>query len=157
LNEFEQAVAELQGCAQTAAPRSHYLTERYDEALNDLIRNPDRPGDVDRLIGAAINNSRKKIALRRAPTPRAASDVLLILEITGGSGTTPAPREPDELPEWFTRLSPRARRLLGLSALGFRPAEIAQIAQIEGVSPKYAWEALSRARAEARASIEAAA
>jgi DNA-directed RNA polymerase specialized sigma24 family protein len=154
LNEFVQAVAELQGCARTAASRSHYLTERYDEALNDLVRNPDRPGDAARLVGIAINNGRKKIAHRATRTPRAASDALAIIEITGGAETTPAPAEPEELPEWFTDLSPRTRQLLGLSALGFRPAEIAEI---EGVSPKYAWESLSRARAEARALIKRAA
>jgi DNA-directed RNA polymerase specialized sigma24 family protein len=154
LDEFVQAVATLQGYTRTAASRSHYLTERYDEALNDLIRNPDRPGDSDRLVAVAVSNSRKKIALRGVRTPRAASDALAILEITGGARTTSPPSEPQELPEWFTRLRPRSRHLLGLSALGFRPAEIAQI---EGVSPKYAWEALSRARAEARALIEEAA
>jgi DNA-directed RNA polymerase specialized sigma24 family protein len=153
MNEFAKAAATLQRITQTSASRSHFLTERYDEALNDLVRNPDRPGDARQLVDVALTNSRKKLAHRAPVTPRASSETLDLLEPTGGIGTTAAPTEPDELPDWFVKLRPRTRRLIGLSALGFEPGDVARL---DGVSRKSAWEALSRARAEARAALEAA-
>ncbi len=153
MNEFAQAVATLQGYAGTAASRSHYLTERYDEALNDLLRNPARAGDAGELVDAALANARKKLAHRPALMPRAASDSLARLDETGATGTAPEPAVADELPAWFTKLKPRTRRLIALTALGFPPREVARL---EGLTPQQSWVALSRARLRARALLEAA-
>jgi hypothetical protein len=147
VNQFAQAVATLQGYAQHAESRSHFLTERYEEALNDLVRNPHRAGDAAVLVDGALANARKKLAHRGELMPRPASPTLEALDAVGGCGQTAAPALPEEPPQWAAALKPRSRRLVGLTAIGFRAVDLARL---EELSTPQTWVALSRARAEAR-------
>lgn len=153
MNDFAHAVATLQGYAHRAESRNYILAERYEEALNDLVRNPGRVGNPAELVDAALTNARQKLAHRGRAMPRPATPTLAALEPLGVLGVV-AEVAPEESPSWPDALKPRTRRLLGLTALGYKPRDIAAL---ENIAPATVWVALSRARAEARLLVELAA
>jgi hypothetical protein len=146
VDDFAQAVAALQELTSQAESRSYLLTERYEEALNDLVRNPNRPGARDELIKVAVANARKKLARRAERAPLPATPTVEIVAETAIRYSTPPPESASPAP-WVDRLRPRSRRLLGLTALGFPPRELALL---ENLTPQQTWVALSRARTEGR-------
>lgn len=146
MNDFAQAVATLQGYAQRAQSRNYVLAERYDEALNDIVRNPGRSGSATELVDISLANARKKLAHRAAVMPRPATPTLELLGPLGGLGIAVA-ADLSEPVGWPQALRPRTRRLLGLTALGFRPRDLAVL---DATSPAQARVALCRARAEGR-------
>ena len=152
------AVATAQ--ARRARTTSGYKQDLYDRALDELLRQPDRDGDPEHLLGTALANARKHQRRRAAIatiTPYGdAQDLSLVVDTTRRLRPGPGSRSPrtssadggspiaDAL-DWLRRapLTKAERLALERAALGeFMPSS-------DGTSPT-ARQRLARSRSSAR-------
>jgi hypothetical protein len=117
--DIADAVGFLQHLSDRYGSRNFFLGRRYDEALDDLLRQPERHGDPRVLAQGALRNAAKKIDRR--------NQIALIEPV--GDRLPEVLFEPEvatEVPAWFRGLAAPDRAALGLVALGFGPAAAAQ-------------------------------
>lgn len=147
------AIQALQGRALAASQQDE--GEVFEEALSDLVRNPNRDSDADHQAGSAVARARTKVKRRR--------DLLGPLIRLDAPGDAPvgqmAPPQPplvDDVAKHDAilardalarRLSEKDRALLDLTSVGFTAAELAEL---EATDPARIRVRLSRARARAR-------
>lgn len=120
------------------------LGEVLEEALDDLVRNPDRPGDPDFLAGSAVARARTKLKRRAEIAPTVPLEKVSE-PATGDSAKHEAMLARDAIER--SDLTARDRHYLRLVAAG---ADSREIAELEGVAVSLARVRLSRARNRAR-------
>lgn len=147
--EILGAVAALQG--RCSRERRQYDGEVLEEALDDLVRNPQRRGEPDYLAGSAVARARTKLRRRAEIAPCVSLEKVagLVVDDNGKHEAIMARDVVDRI-----SLPSRDRRYLHLVAAG---AESREIAEHEGVSLPLARVRLSRARKRVRESWKAAA
>lgn len=147
------AIEALQGRALAASRQDK--GEVLEEALSDIVRNPDRDSDAEHQSGSAVARARTKVKRRR--------DILgPVIRLDAPAGA-PAQQLPPPQPPTIDDvakqeailikdaldrgLSESDRDLLDLASLGFTAAEIADV---EATDPARIRVRLSRARTRAR-------
>jgi hypothetical protein len=150
-----EAVRILQDRLRAAERHDFRRAERFEAALDDLVRNPDRPGPVGHLVRNATSYGRKR-AVRRAQlaprydaTPQAAADGESVTREVVVVDDTVAQLEVD-LRDLVDRagLGPSDRTLVHLVLSG---ATVAEVADRSGVPRARLDVRLSRARTRLRA------
>jgi hypothetical protein len=147
------AIEALQG--RVVSTTRHGDGEVLEEALSDLVRNPERESDVDHQTGSAVARARTKLKRRRNLIGPIAQ---LDASSDGPASHRPLPKPPvvddsDKHKAIFVEdalargLSRKDRTLLDLVDAGFTATELAEIA---AVNPSRIRVRLSRARARAR-------
>jgi hypothetical protein len=130
--------------------------EILEEALCDLVRNPERIGDTDHLIGSSIARARTKVARRDSIAPIVAriDEQLGENDPTHGAVITPSTHDRLAHELIFARdtllrgeISAQDQRYLTLVSTGFDASEIAAL---DHESVPRVRVRLSRARARAR-------
>lgn len=140
---------------QTAQSRldrttSGYKQDLLDLALDELLRQPDREGDPEHLLGNALANSRKHLRRRRAIAPVTtygdARDLATLADADADAGTVdPVPVLIDAL-DWLQRA-----RLTKAERTALTEAAVAEFLPGPKRTDASAQQRLSRARASARA------
>lgn len=145
--DVADAVGFLQHLSDRYGSRNFFLGRRYDEALDDLLRQPERRGDPRMLAQGALRNAAKKIDRRNQ---------IALIEPVGDRlpEVSLEPEDVTELPVWFRDLAAPDRVALGLIALGFGPAAAAQ--QLELPAERFRVR-LFRARSRAAGALAVAA
>ena len=118
------AILRMQNGVRRLETRSLFLTERYEAALDDLVRNPHRTGEPRHLIRNALSNARKRNARRaRLHSVESLSDKELVVLDPNSSTAT-------QLFEWnrtleTAPLAEQDRKLLRRLADGEAVADLA--------------------------------
>lgn len=147
-DDVAQAVRYLQELCLRRGRQNFQLNQRCEEALDDLVRSPNRVGPPHWLVRDATRNATKKLQARtEIATVEPRGNVHLI-----DAGVLA--QEPSDRVVWFEQLTHCDRELVGMLALGFNAADLAAV---EGTTSEAVYPRLSRARARARAAYAAAA